>query len=453
MDLRLKQQSATPKNSTCPSFEFGFNGDGTGEFTAHGIAAIHSGFWYAADDLDKEIKNIARYKHNYEGLVIASERIDSVISILKGAPDFESATSGIQNLGLTRLQAEAVISSRLDKLTSYDTKYLQDRIACCEKLSIVLEGIHTVNENERDIPFYIAQLQKSPMFQLSLSSKELFHSNFLYWIGLEFPDMFKHVVAQLFLHSAAKLPHLCEWPKGFNLKREHKHFDLCVTDDHGTVLLVIENKVKSIPNKIQLDNYYKNSISARHLLLSLSTNFPESEEIKNWAIANYQELACSLSEYVGNRVGYEYDIIRDYISYIINFHYLVEEWSKMAKNVNSLFRPEREEFEELRMNDFYTKFYFYQILLQITKEFNNDVKFNWRHIFGTDNKSTPPSKSILYVNSGLTNSNGFLEVKVKIESDIAVLIQIQGEQYRRCVEYYYDKEGSDNKHASLEKKH
>lgn len=214
--------------------------------------------------------------------MIASERIDSVISILKGAPDFESATSGIQNLGLTRLQAEAVMSLRLDKLTSYDTKYLQDRIVCCEKLSIVLEGIHTVNENERDIPFYTAQLRKSPMFQLSLSSKELFHSNFLYWISQISPMMFQYVIVKLFKengHSAQ----LGKWPENYVVKREYSNFDLCVlinSDTSETVWLVIENKVKSIPLLSQIKEYSDKSHNAYHLLLSLSTNFSNEEEIK-----------------------------------------------------------------------------------------------------------------------------------------------------------------------------
>lgn len=440
-------------NSTDPSFEFGFNRDSTGVFTAHNVKAIHSGFWYAVDDLDKELKNIVRGKHIYEGFMVASEKIDIVISILKGAPDYESATSGIQELGLTRVQAEAVMSSRLDKLASYDTKYLQDRIACCEKLSIVLKGIHTITETESDMAFFAAKLRKSPMFQLSLSSKELFHSNFLYWIGLEFPDMFKYILVQLFQNAGKTLP-LDEWAEGFKVKREHEHFDLCVTDKEETkVLLVIENKVKSIPNKAQLDNYYLKSTDAKHLLISLSTDFPEYEEIENekiWAIANYKNLADVLSVSIENRIGYKFDIIRDYIGYISNFHFLVEKWKVDTRIVSNPFVPIRDKFKELRMNDFYVKYYFSQILIQITKEFN-DVIFNFRHIFGKDNKHIPPSNNILYVNSGLTNSNGFLEVKVKIEPDIAILVQVQGNQYRRCVEYYYDKEDPDKRHTSLEK--
>lgn len=36
----------------------------------------------------------------------------------------------------------------------------------------------------------IEKLKISPLFNLSLSSKELFHSNFLYWIGRTYPSEF-----------------------------------------------------------------------------------------------------------------------------------------------------------------------------------------------------------------------------------------------------------------------
>ena len=39
-------------------------------------------------------------------------------------------------------------------------------------------------------------LKKSPLFNLSLSSKELFHSNFLYWIGQNYPLEFGKLFAE-----------------------------------------------------------------------------------------------------------------------------------------------------------------------------------------------------------------------------------------------------------------
>ena len=43
----------------------------------------------------------------------------------------------------------------------------------------------------------LEQLKKNPVFQLSLSAKELFHSNFLYWIASSYPKLFNRVMKKL----------------------------------------------------------------------------------------------------------------------------------------------------------------------------------------------------------------------------------------------------------------
>lgn len=128
-------------NSINPLFEFSYNRDGTGEFIAHNVIAIHSGFWYAADNLDKEIKNIVRYRHNYEGFKIAVDKIDIVISIIKGTFDEESAITELQKLGLTHDQAEALMTLNLRIFTAYDTNDLINKISICDKLVPLLREL------------------------------------------------------------------------------------------------------------------------------------------------------------------------------------------------------------------------------------------------------------------------------------------------------------------------
>lgn len=128
-------------NCINPLFEFGYNRDGTGEFIAHNVIAIHSGFWYAADNLDKEIKNIVRYRHNYEGFKIAVDKIDIVISIIKGTTDEESAINELQKLGLTHDQAEALMTLNLSIFTAYDTNDLINKISICDKLVPLLREV------------------------------------------------------------------------------------------------------------------------------------------------------------------------------------------------------------------------------------------------------------------------------------------------------------------------
>lgn len=108
----------------------------------------------------------------------------------------------------------------------------------------------------------VTKLRKSPMFQLSLSSKELFHSNFLYWIWQVSPTMFQYMISQLFMKAGRPIDHE-EWPEYYEVHREYNNFDLCViskndeSDKQGKVRLVVENKVKSIPRLSQLKEYFK----------------------------------------------------------------------------------------------------------------------------------------------------------------------------------------------------
>lgn len=298
-------------------------------------------------------------------------------------------------------------------------------------------------DNRGNIAFFAAQLRKSPMFQLSLSSKELFHSNFLYWISQVSREMFKDLINKLYENAAKKSP-VETWPDNFMVSREHKHFDLCVTDKKNNVLMVIENKVKSIPYKIQLDNYRTKSPNADHLLLSLvGKNFPEyNNEIgKEWTIASYNIIANALLNIANEKFGYVYDIIRDYASYIKILDGFAEEWKITVENVTSPYQFNREDYKKLRISDIYQKFLFSQILGLIMKGLREKnvtgtsrIEFNWKHVFHDDNLSKFGADT-LYVNSGLTNSTGFFEVKVKFESEIAILIQVQGDQYRRCIEF------------------
>ena len=118
----------------------------------------------------------------------------------------------------------------------------------------------------KDIDSAYAYLKTSAMFKLSLSSKELFHSNFLEWLSNVDQEAFKGLILDM-----AGIEENYEWPKVWRVKREYNNFDLCVVaydqysedtenekvddDEDFRILFVIENKVKSIPYKEQLERY------------------------------------------------------------------------------------------------------------------------------------------------------------------------------------------------------
>jgi hypothetical protein len=117
---------------------------------------------------------------------------------------------------------------------------------------------------------WIEQLSQSPLFQLSLSSKELFHSNFLAWLFTNYKQESSKVL-RVFIDDNNNNYTIS------NVKREEKNRDLTVyfQDKNGSAKkLIIENKVKSIPNYQQLVNYSKDGTKEEYyILLSLAKPF------------------------------------------------------------------------------------------------------------------------------------------------------------------------------------
>lgn len=120
-------QNDESEDSANSSVEFGFNRDGMRQFIANNVIAIHSGFWYAADNIDNELKNISCYKHNYEGYKIAVNNIDLAISLIKDATTYDSALNGLREFGMTHAQAEALMSVNINTFAAYDVKQLQKK--------------------------------------------------------------------------------------------------------------------------------------------------------------------------------------------------------------------------------------------------------------------------------------------------------------------------------------
>ncbi len=125
----------------------------------------------------------------------------------------------------------------------------------------------------------IAELKSNPIFNLSLASKELFHSNMLAWIA-EDEDTNKLFVEILKLFGITNEEEAKDIANGlrdnkYMVLREYKNFDLCICekipqkkkdspkdegeDEYGNIpgqiLLILENKFKSIPYKAQLQKY------------------------------------------------------------------------------------------------------------------------------------------------------------------------------------------------------
>lgn len=221
----------------------------------------------------------------------------------------------------------------------------------------------------------LSSLQSLPIFRLSLGSKELFHSNFMEFLWDTDRSMFVRIINRL-LPAAQALPAGVDY-SNHELSREKANFDICIyhTDYHYTKNgkatehlvydLIIENKVKSISLKQQLDEYvikvsknkWNSSCPPRYLLLSLVDSFADKVDIQNegiWEIANYSQLKTAIEDEQSSWsgvVGSSY--ITDYCSFIGFMHQLQK---AILHNLGQtrLFQ-DVDEFKSCRLHDLYIK--------------------------------------------------------------------------------------------------
>ncbi len=116
-----------------------------------------------------------------------------------------------------------------------------------------------------DIQQIIDDLKESPLFNLAIESKELFHSKFLAWICEHYPQIAGEIFAE-FLNSKISSDQICK------VERENKNFNLKLTYKSGEILF-IENHVKNIRYLQELQHYNNFNSENNVLLLSLIEPF------------------------------------------------------------------------------------------------------------------------------------------------------------------------------------
>lgn len=233
------------------------------------------------------------------------------------------------------------------------------------------------------------KIASSPMLYMSSGSKELFHSNFLYWIGTNYRDKFQELMTRLLCTTP-------QWPKEWEIRREYLHLDLCVTykrekgkkngkgkkNTEECVFIIIENKFKSLPDIVQLKRYEQLFSGRRegciYAVLSLVTGFYGSEIINkksNWQLHYYNELAKLIEDiFKGSDIKHEHiTYIKDYCQYVHNLSELAASW---VVNGNEFFLQKTNCLKELRLNDIYEKIRYAQVAAMLAQELENTLASN-----------------------------------------------------------------------------
>ena len=313
---------------------------------------------------------------------------------------------------------------------------------------------------------------KSPMLYLSAGSKELFHSNFLYWIGKTNRDLFEKIINKLISDETDET---MEWPANWEIRREYKNTDICIVYNKETgktvknhpvtkeyAFLVLENKVKSLATSKQLHEYtdkfnglFENDCRHRYILLSLAKNYAELSDIKNtrkntrWQITHYDELSQAITMYASKYAKDEELVyINDYCKYIANLSELVESW-KINENTKHL--QEHPDLKEMRINDLYEKLHYSQMVQMLVaklEDMDNALKEKYGKkdevsslgiCCGISNFEIIISRKYgilqhIFISSTLSHAIGLLDVKIKVAFDTCFVIQLQGNRYCHGIE-------------------
>jgi hypothetical protein len=176
-------------------------------------------------------------------------------------------------------------------------------------------------------------LQMNPMYRLSMSSLELFHSNFLEWLfdidHEAFLECFGLTVNPSSTYTIEREYHLGT--------RDGKEWvtDIAVLEN-GKMILIIENKIKSTPSKGQLENQKEladiKAKGCKKVLLSLFEYSVSKGKSYGFDKLLYKKL-CRKIRYNYNLHPQFYPYIEDYckmlkrLQYVIDKDPLVVNWS------------------------------------------------------------------------------------------------------------------------------
>jgi hypothetical protein len=295
----------------------------------------------------------------------------------------------------------------------------------------------------------VEKLSASPLFNLSLSSKELFHSNFLAWLCEEYPGQIGRWFTR-FINNDAR-----DKSEQKEVLRESRHVDLTIMYENGEQLL-IENKVKSLPSKEQLEEISsgvkkKDRARTSFLLLTLvCPTFLSADEKTNklirlqvdnnevtWRWITYRDLGDALKTFVPDidkADHYHGELLKDYVGFIGNLDELQSYFSiDWADDAGDFFvaDPVMKQIRDIRLHDLVDKLRYEQLAWQVRDELHREnfcVKYD-------DISSPEKVKSLhaiapevqVFCDSAMTRSTGISDFKyiLPVDRDTPVTLGVQ----------------------------
>ena len=280
-------------------------------------------------------------------------------------------------------------------------------------------------ESEKDCRECIDSIKRSLIYAMSKGSHELFHTNIWAWLIERDHSFIKDFFDGL---------------KGdfLRVERETGNRDLTIwLNEQGKELAyVVENKFKSVPRESQLEDYTHDLRAKKQfgkgLLVSLVK--PQDSEKWEWQVLTQAELMKRNKERVDGSTVFdelEKEIVLAYVAMTrklaaVLLYYSGHYGSQWPTN------GAEQELEDVKLGDIFVKMKSAELAQYIERQTET---VEWRQI-------AERNGLVLTVRPGFSNKSALLDVRFEKhrqddkghdEERFCIGIQIQGNQYRRCV--------------------
>ncbi len=272
-------------------------------------------------------------------------------------------------------------------------------------------------------------IKNLPIFYLSLASKELFHSNFINWLST-LPQGIKTLKT---IFGIDDLSNFEREKNGAQIEDENKKkltpkADLVGVNREGKIVLVVENKVKDIPNEIQILNL-KKSFGENIKYVILSFIEPLFEIKKPVEFVPYTKVENVLNQDIGNykENQYHFELITDYIRLITNLQKVIASY-KLTGDYDFALNSRKKSMGILNEIKFWENYQRYA-----GQDFAKRVYDKIKSISGFENLRT---------NSSINHQKATINFSFKWEH-FEIGIQIENNQFRRFLYGEIKREDAD----------
>lgn len=267
---------------------------------------------------------------------------------------------------------------------------------------------------------YIEDLKKNPIFAMSLSSKELFHSNFWAWLferNIEYAKIFFTDLKEI---SSVKREQgnrdITIWEKFEIPKRKAKKLSRAY---------IIENKCKSLPNKKQLKDYstnLKGQLVQGVVTGIVEPSFINDPDMASWSFLSYKTIGegiIDVAECVESE-GFDKQAIKNYGEMLKSLALCLTDKLNITGQTWNTANPA---LAEIRIADIYSKLLAAELIKYLKENLTLDCRVR---------------DYDLVIEQYFGKNGAGVDIRYKSENtdnEISVIgIQIDGNQYRWCIQ-------------------